>query len=81
MGLKRHHGELTRVSVVMPGSDLRELPSALSLMNTPDPGAPVAFEDLAHGDALGVLGRAPSPEQGAHIAEYERGRNGNEDRS
>ena len=23
------------------------------------PGALVAFEDLAHGDALGVLGRAP----------------------
>ena len=25
------------------------------------PGALVAFEDLAHGDALGVLGRAPTP--------------------
>jgi transposase len=25
------------------------------------PGALVAFEDLAHGDALGVLGRAPAP--------------------
>ena len=32
------------------------------------PAAPVAFEDLAHGDALGVLGRAPSPEQGAHLS-------------
>jgi transposase len=32
------------------------------------PGALVAFEDLAHGDALGVLGRAPSPEQGAHLS-------------
>ena len=31
------------------------------------PAALVAFEDLAHGDALGVLGRAPSPEQGAHL--------------
>ena len=28
------------------------------------PAALVAFEDLAHGDALGVLGRAPTPEQG-----------------
>ncbi|HZE15538.1 MAG TPA: hypothetical protein VE197_07425 [Mycobacterium sp.] len=28
----------------------------------------MAFEDLAHGDALGVLGRAPSPEQGAHLS-------------
>jgi hypothetical protein len=26
----------------------------------------VAFEDLAHGDALAVLDRAPTPEQGAH---------------
>src|ERR1700694_3219808 len=26
------------------------------------PAALVAFEDLAHGDALGVLGRAPTPE-------------------
>jgi hypothetical protein len=32
------------------------------------PAAPVAVEDLAHGDALGVLGRAPSPEQGAHLS-------------
>jgi transposase len=32
------------------------------------PAARVAFEDLAHGDALGVLGRAPSPEQGAHLS-------------
>src|ERR1700681_714405 len=32
------------------------------------PGALVAFEDLAHGDALGVLARAPSPEQGAHLS-------------
>jgi transposase len=32
------------------------------------PAALVAFEDLAHGDALGVLGRAPSPEQGAHLS-------------
>src|SRR6202790_284942 len=31
------------------------------------PGALVAFEDLDHGDALGVLGRAPIPEQGAHL--------------
>jgi transposase len=31
------------------------------------PGALVAFEDLAHGDALGVLDRAPTPEQGAHL--------------
>jgi transposase len=31
------------------------------------PGALVAFDDLAHGDALGVLGRAPTPEQGAHL--------------
>jgi transposase len=31
------------------------------------PGALVAFDDLAHGDALGVLGRAPSPELGAHL--------------
>lgn len=32
------------------------------------PAALVAFEDLAHGDALGVLDRAPSPEQGAHLS-------------
>ena len=32
------------------------------------PGALVAFEDLAHGDAVGVLGRAPSPEQGAKLS-------------
>ena len=32
------------------------------------PAALVAFEDLAHGDALGLLGRAPSPEQGAHLS-------------
>jgi hypothetical protein len=32
------------------------------------PAALVAFEDLAHGDALGMLGRAPSPEQGAHLS-------------
>jgi transposase len=31
------------------------------------PAALLAFEDLAHGDALGVLGRAPTPEQGAHL--------------
>jgi transposase len=31
------------------------------------PAALAAFEDLAHGDALGVLGRAPTPEQGAHL--------------
>src|ERR1700741_4552183 len=31
------------------------------------PAALVAFEDLAHDDALGVLGRAPTPEQGAHL--------------
>ena len=29
------------------------------------PAALVAFDDLAHGDALGVLDRAPTPEQGA----------------
>jgi transposase len=32
------------------------------------PAALVAFEDLAHGDALGVLDRAPTPEQGAHLS-------------
>ena len=32
------------------------------------PAALVAFEDLAHGDALGVLGRAAGPEQGAHLS-------------
>jgi hypothetical protein len=32
------------------------------------PAALMAFEDLAHGDALGVLGRAPAPEQGAHLS-------------
>jgi len=32
------------------------------------PGALVAFEDLDHGDALGVLGRAPTPEQGAALS-------------
>jgi transposase len=32
------------------------------------PAALVAFEDLAHGDAVGVLGRAPNPEQGAHLS-------------
>ena len=32
------------------------------------PAALVAFEDLAHGDALGVLGRARSPEQGARLS-------------
>ena len=32
------------------------------------PAALVAFEDLSHGDALGVLGRAPTPEQGARIS-------------
>jgi Transposase/Transposase IS116/IS110/IS902 family len=31
------------------------------------PAALEAFEDLAHGDALGVLDRAPSPAQGAHL--------------
>src|ERR1700758_1281843 len=31
------------------------------------PAALVAFEDLSHGDALGVLGRAPTPEQGARL--------------
>src|ERR1700694_3074918 len=31
------------------------------------PAALVALEDLAHGDALGVLHRAPAPEQGAHL--------------
>ena len=28
----------------------------------------MAFEELSHGDALGVLGRAPSPEQGANLS-------------
>ena len=28
----------------------------------------MAFEDLAHGDALGVLDRAPSPAEGAHLS-------------
>ena len=32
------------------------------------PGALVAFEDLAHGDSLGVLRRAPTPEQGARLS-------------
>src|SRR6476660_4706485 len=32
------------------------------------PAALVAFDDLAHGDALGVLDRAPTPEQGAHLS-------------
>jgi|SRR6476661_5951914 transposase len=32
------------------------------------PGALVAFENLAHGDALGLLARAPGPEQGAHLS-------------
>ena len=31
------------------------------------PAALEAFEDLAHGDALGVLGRAPTPEQAAQL--------------
>ncbi len=31
------------------------------------PAALVAFEDLTHGDALGVLDRAPTPEQGARL--------------
>lgn len=31
------------------------------------PAALVAFEDLAHGDALGVLDRAPGPAEGAHL--------------
>jgi transposase len=31
------------------------------------PAALEAFDDLAHGDALGVLRRAPTPEQGAHL--------------
>ena len=31
------------------------------------PAALEAFEDLAHGDALGVLDRAPTPEQDAHL--------------
>jgi transposase len=35
------------------------------------PAALVAFEDLAHGDALGVLGRAPTPEQGARLSRPE----------
>jgi len=32
------------------------------------PAALVAFEDLTHGDALGILDRAPTPAQGAHLA-------------
>ncbi len=31
------------------------------------PAALAAFDDLAHGDALGVLDRAPTPAQGAHL--------------
>jgi transposase len=31
------------------------------------PAALAAFEDLAHGDALGVLSRAPTPAEGAHL--------------
>src|ERR1700738_778273 len=31
------------------------------------PAALAAFDDLAHGDALGVLDRAPPPAQGAHL--------------
>jgi transposase len=31
------------------------------------PAALAAFEDLSHGDALGVLGRAPTPAQGARL--------------
>ena len=31
------------------------------------PAALEAFDDLAHGDALGVLDRAPSPAQGVHL--------------
>jgi hypothetical protein len=31
------------------------------------PAALVTFEDLAHGDTLGVLDRAPTPQQGAHL--------------
>ena len=31
------------------------------------PAALVAFDDLAHGDALGVLGRVPTPEQAARL--------------
>src|ERR1700731_4267684 len=32
------------------------------------PAALVAFEDLTHGDALGVLDRAPTPAQGARLS-------------
>src|SRR5246500_1643691 len=32
------------------------------------PAALVAFEDLSHGDALGVLGRAPTPTEGARLS-------------
>ena len=32
------------------------------------PAALVAFDDLAHGDALGVPDRAPTPEQGVHLS-------------
>jgi transposase len=32
------------------------------------PGALVAFEDLAHGDALGVLDRAPTPAEGVRLS-------------
>ncbi|MCV7077396.1 IS110 family transposase, partial [Mycobacterium szulgai] len=31
------------------------------------PAALAAFDDLHHGDALGVLGRAPTPQQGARL--------------
>ena len=33
------------------------------------PAALAALEDLAHGDALGVLHRAPTPEQGARLSQ------------
>jgi hypothetical protein len=45
------------------GGDRRGCPAVASY-----PAALEAFEDLAHGDALGVLDRAPTPEQGTHLS-------------
>src|SRR6202158_3487844 len=39
-----------------------------SALRESSPAALVAFEDLAHGDALGVLDRAPTPAQGAALS-------------
>jgi len=45
----------------------RQLNTLRSTLREYYPAALVAFEDLAHGDALGVLDRAPTPAQGAHL--------------